>query len=86
MKKLGLLPNMHNQPPFPFDYLGLCKKLVDEDEKAVQEAAIGMAWAQEVCSGRYRSWEELAWLQKQWEGPLILKGVLRAEVILASSL
>ncbi|KAJ7355642.1 oxidoreductase [Mycena albidolilacea] len=79
MNKLGLPPDTHNQPPFPFDYLGLRKKLVDEDEKAVQEAAIGMAWAQEVCSGRYRSWEDLAWLRKQWEGPLILKGVLRAE-------
>ncbi|KAJ7355646.1 oxidoreductase [Mycena albidolilacea] len=79
MNKLGLPPDTHNQPPFPFDYLGLRKKLVDQDEKAVQEAAIGMAWAQEVCSGRYRSWEDLAWLRKQWEGPLILKGVLRAE-------
>jgi isopentenyl diphosphate isomerase/L-lactate dehydrogenase-like FMN-dependent dehydrogenase len=86
MNKLGLPPDTHNQPPFPFDYLGLHKKLVDEDEKAVQEAAIGMAWAQEVCSGRYRSWEDLAWLWKQWEGPLILKGVLCAEVILAGSL
>ncbi|KAJ7830050.1 FMN-dependent dehydrogenase-domain-containing protein [Mycena olivaceomarginata] len=79
MNKLGLPPHTHNQPPFPFDYLGLRKKLVDQDEKAVQEATIGMAWAQEVCLGQYRSWEDLAWLRKQWEGPLILKGVLRTE-------
>ncbi|KAJ7850008.1 oxidoreductase [Mycena olivaceomarginata] len=46
MNKLGLPPDTHKQPPFPFDYFGLPKKLVDEDEKAVQEAAIGMAWAQ----------------------------------------
>ncbi|KAJ7791242.1 FMN-dependent dehydrogenase [Mycena olivaceomarginata] len=72
MKKLGLPPDMHNQPPFPFDYLGLRKKLVDEDEKAVQEAAISMAWAQEILGGA-------GWLQKQWEGPLILKGVLHTE-------
>ncbi|KAJ7860480.1 FMN-dependent dehydrogenase [Mycena olivaceomarginata] len=86
MNKLGLPPNMHNQPPFPFNYLGLRKKLVDEDEKALQEAAISMAWAQEVCSGRYRSWEDLAWLRKQWEGLLILKGVLMQNTQLRTEL
>ncbi len=24
-------------------------------------------------------WEEISWLQEQWEGPIVLKGVLRAE-------
>ena len=25
------------------------------------------------------SWDEISWLQEQWEGPIVLKGVLRAE-------
>ncbi|KAF8196867.1 oxidoreductase [Mycena galopus ATCC 62051] len=79
MNMLGFPPNTHNQPPFPFDHTGLRKKLVDGEDKAVREATIGMAWAQEVCSGLYRSWEDLKWLRKQWDGPLIIKGVLRVE-------
>ncbi|KAJ6485783.1 oxidoreductase [Mycena sanguinolenta] len=79
MSNLGRPVNTHNQPPFPFEHLNLSKKLADGDENVQQEAAIGMAWGLEACSGRYRSWEELKWLRDHWEGPLILKGILRVE-------
>ncbi|KAJ7272593.1 oxidoreductase [Mycena haematopus] len=79
MSSIGAPVDTHNQPAFPFDHLRLSKKLVDGDDKALQEAAIGMAWAKEVCSGRYRSWEDIKWLRNHWEGPIIIKGVLRVE-------
>ncbi|KAF7370947.1 Oxidoreductase [Mycena sanguinolenta] len=76
MNTLGRPVDAHNQPPFPFDHFGLSKKLAEGDERAQQEAAIGMAWGLEVCSGRYRSWEELKWLRDHWEGPPYTQGYL----------
>jgi len=43
------------------------------------EDDLGLAaaeWARTVVPGRARTWEDLKWLREQWEGPIVLKGIL----------
>lgn len=49
---------------------------LSEDE--ISELAL--AWLAEGFSGRFRTWEDLALLQKNWDGPIVLKGIQRVEV------
>jgi isopentenyl diphosphate isomerase/L-lactate dehydrogenase-like FMN-dependent dehydrogenase len=48
------------------------------DADTVQELA--MAWLAEAFSGRFRTWDDLAFLRKNWSGPIVLKGIQRVEV------
>ena len=37
-------------------------------------------------NGVFRSWEDVRFLKKNWEGPLIIKGILSVEVCGSSNL
>ena len=37
---------------------------------------LGRNWARQIHSGLFRTWEELAFVRKHWEGPLMLKGIM----------
>jgi len=45
--------------------------------KEVEEDVVtaSMMWQQDVFSGASHIWEQLAVLKKNWEGPIILKGI-----------
>ena len=54
------------------------KKYQEKTGKTIEED-VGLAasiWAQTAVPGRARTWEDLKWLREQWDGPIILKGIL----------
>ncbi|KIY67406.1 oxidoreductase [Cylindrobasidium torrendii FP15055 ss-10] len=77
MSTLDLPADPHNQPAYPYDYRMHDVLLANADLNQMRETRIGLGWVQEVCSGKYRSWEDLKWLQSHWDGPIVLKGILR---------
>ena len=38
-----------------------------------------MAWLQEIASGKGHKWEDLKFLKKHWDGPIVLKGIQHPE-------
>ncbi|KAL1686181.1 FMN-dependent dehydrogenase [Schizophyllum commune] len=62
--------------PFPFDPAELDAKRANGDEHEIQMKQLGRNWARQIHSGLFRTWEELAFVRKHWEGPLMLKGIM----------
>ncbi|KAJ8081137.1 hypothetical protein PM082_017980 [Marasmius tenuissimus] len=79
MAKHGLQPVLDNHPEFPFDPAKMTKQFKEGDEKVVQEMKLGKSWLMETNSGLYRTWEDTRFLRKNWDGPLILKGIQHVE-------
>ncbi|KAK0446749.1 FMN-dependent alpha-hydroxy acid dehydrogenase [Armillaria borealis] len=65
--------------PFPFDPAELDAKRARGDEHEIQMQMLGKNWSRQIHSGLFRTWEELAFVRKHWEGPLILKGILSVD-------
>ncbi|THU82581.1 FMN-linked oxidoreductase [Dendrothele bispora CBS 962.96] len=66
-------PTADYEPPFPYlpsDILAMARGL-----KAKEDAFVGQAWLAESNSGTYRSWDDLDFILKEWEGPVVLKGI-----------
>ena len=40
---------------------------------------LGDGWLQEMASGKFRTWEDLAFLRENWDGPVVVKGVQTVE-------
>ena len=80
MAKHGLQPVLDNHPVFPFDPAAMTKQFKEGDEKVALEMKLGKSWLMETNSGLYRTWEDTRFLRKNWEGPLILKGIQHVEV------
>jgi isopentenyl diphosphate isomerase/L-lactate dehydrogenase-like FMN-dependent dehydrogenase len=49
------------------------------DQQAQQAFALGVQWLQEANSGLFRSWDDLAFLRANWDGPIVLKGIQTVE-------
>lgn len=67
-------------PTFPYDPKELNKIIVTGgsaySETLKQRMAISIRWMRDqINSGRFRSWDDVALLRNNWEGPLILKGI-----------
>lgn len=47
----------------------------------VEEDIVGAsrAWIGDVFSGKPHTWEQIAFLRKNWNGPIVLKGIQHAE-------
>ena len=80
MAKMGSEPMLKNRPEFPQEYKKKDELLLAGDPAQMEEMRLGMGWINEVCSGRYRSWEELQFLRDNWDGPIVLKGIQTAKV------
>lgn len=52
-------------------------KFEEESGNKVEEDIIGAsrAWISDVFSGRPHTWEDLAFVRKHWDGPIVLKGI-----------
>ena len=72
-----------NRPVFPYDSESLDRK-IETDEKAMEIATLGIAWSKEI-QGQFRTWEDLKFLRENWDGPLVLKGIQREEVLVLST-
>ena len=68
----------HNHPVFPYDSDKL-DRMMGTDSKVNEIATLGREWLKEL-QGQFRTWEDLEFLRKNWDGPLVLKGIQKPEV------
>ena len=56
------------------------KKFEDNYGMSIEEdlAAASTEWARTFCPGISHSWEDIAFLKKHWDGPIVLKGIQSA--------
>jgi isopentenyl diphosphate isomerase/L-lactate dehydrogenase-like FMN-dependent dehydrogenase len=56
-------------------------KFEKESGSKVEEDIIGAsrAWIGDGFSGKPHTWEKIAFLRKNWDGPIVLKGIQHAE-------
>ncbi|VDC07096.1 unnamed protein product [Peniophora sp. CBMAI 1063] len=76
MASLGFEPEPEPPNYFPFDHEQHRALLASGDETAKRAAYIGQEWIKEASSGKFRTWSDLKFLRDNWEGPLVLKGIL----------
>ncbi|OSC98028.1 FMN-dependent alpha-hydroxy acid dehydrogenase [Trametes coccinea BRFM310] len=80
MKAQGLEPNAADDlTEFPYDPAKVDELNAKGDEKTRRSVTLAAAWGQQAVNGMFRSWEHLKFLRQNWEGPLILKGILSPE-------
>jgi isopentenyl diphosphate isomerase/L-lactate dehydrogenase-like FMN-dependent dehydrogenase len=78
MARHGKQPVTDQQPEFPYDPAEFDRKLADGDVKAQEVISLSMEWIKEVHV--YHDWEDLKFLRDNWEGPLVVKGILSTHV------
>jgi isopentenyl diphosphate isomerase/L-lactate dehydrogenase-like FMN-dependent dehydrogenase len=71
----GLAPRPDERPAFPLDLDALRARLAAGDEQTRVDFALGTGWLREAHSGTFRSWTDIAFLRKNWDGPIVLKGI-----------
>ena len=81
MKLYGLEPYAHDDvPAFPYDPAEFDERVRRGDMKALELLRLGDAWMGHLAEGVYRTWDQLAFIRKYWDGPLVVKGILSVEV------
>ena len=75
MARYGYQPE-HVHPVFPYEPAEFDAKIRAGDKKAKRDTALGRSWLQECNAGVFKTWEDLKLLKDNWDGPLILKGIL----------
>ncbi|KAF8431917.1 oxidoreductase [Boletus edulis BED1] len=78
MARFGLEAR-HERPPFPFIQEDIQKRAAAGDPDAQQAMFLGGKWIGEIASGIFRSWDELQFIKDNWDGPIVLKGILARE-------
>jgi len=66
---------VHERPEFPYDPAKTDRLFEEGDEKTRENIFLGMEWLKEANSGVFRDWEDLKFLQANWDGPIVLKGI-----------
>lgn len=79
MKKHGEEPIL-DIPAFPYDPQRMDKLYEQGDEKVCRMVKMASKWLQQTNSGKFNTWEDLKLIRDNWDGPLILKGIMSAEV------
>jgi len=71
MRRHQSRPRPDERPAFPLD-MDAFRACRTGDDQAQQAFALGVAWWQEANSGLFRSWDDLAFLRADWDGPTVL--------------
>jgi lactate 2-monooxygenase len=79
MERQKLPPRPDERPEFPLDMDAFHARLAAGDEQAKEAFALGTGWLREANPGICRSWEDLAFLRANWDGPIVLKGIQAVE-------
>lgn len=79
MAKHGEEPIL-DPPAFPYDSDRMDALYERGDETVQRTVRLATEWLKQTNSGQFRTWEELKFLRDNWEGPLILKGIMSVEV------
>ncbi|KAG6876574.1 hypothetical protein C0992_012370 [Termitomyces sp. T32_za158] len=77
MARYGREP-VHERPDFPYDSEEKDRLFLAGDEKTREAVFFGTEWVKELteCNySLYRDLEDLKFLRKNWQGPLVLKGI-----------
>jgi len=77
---LGLLPEIWNRPRWLLSLLrgGLVMSAPNAPLKADGSAMV-LQEAGRLLTAAPPNWEDLAWIRSQWDGPMVVKGVLRID-------
>ena len=67
-------------PEFPYDYKEIDRKIKAGDAKLKKRMELGAGWIAETMTGVFRDWEDLKFMRKNWDGPIVLKGIQSVEV------
>ena len=78
MARYGKQPETRGRLAFPYDPEEINKRVAQGDPAAKAQVYMGTEWVKEMSSGRQRSWDELKLIRDNWEGQLVLKGILCA--------
>ena len=68
----------HRHPEFPYDPAKFERKSTAGDAEVQEAMFLGTKWVEEVHV--YHGWEDLKFLRDNWEGPLVVKGILSTPV------
>lgn len=79
MARYGKTP-VHERPGFPYVAADLDALYLAGDEKVREAVFLGMEFLSEMVPGTYHDWEDLKLIRRNWEGPLVLKGIQSAAV------
>lgn len=79
MAKYGLDPIL-DVPEFPYDPKKFEKLYAAGDEKTKQAMFLAIEWMKQINTGIFKTWDQLKLLRDNWDGPIILKGILSVKV------
>jgi len=79
MKRYGLVAR-HERPKFPFDQEDIRRRAVAGDEEVKQAMFLAGQWLAETGSGVFKTWDDLQIIKDNWDGPILLKGILAVNV------
>ena len=66
-------------PTFLLDLDMFCARLALGDKQAHSAFVLSVGWLEEANLGTFCMWEDSAFLRKNWDGPVMLKGVLSVQ-------
>ncbi|KIP11603.1 hypothetical protein PHLGIDRAFT_27836 [Phlebiopsis gigantea 11061_1 CR5-6] len=66
-------------PAFPYDPARLDALFARGDERVRRVVRMSAEWTRQTYEGAFTSWEDLRFLRENWEGPLIVKGIMSVE-------
>jgi isopentenyl diphosphate isomerase/L-lactate dehydrogenase-like FMN-dependent dehydrogenase len=78
MERYGKQPIIDQHPGFPYDSARFDQKLAAGDAKVKEAMFLGTEWVKEIHV--FHDWDDLKFLRDTWEGPLVVKGILRPQV------
>ena len=73
-------PIRTDPPTFPYEPEKLDRLIREGDEKMVRTMKLAVEWQKVMASGRFRTWKDLKFLKDNWDGPIVLKGIMSVEV------
>ncbi|OCH87326.1 FMN-dependent alpha-hydroxy acid dehydrogenase [Obba rivulosa] len=72
----NLAPLAHDDvPEFPYDPEKIDRLITAGDKTAKLRSQLGEQWIGQVTSGTFRTWEDLKFIQDNWDGEIVLKGI-----------
>lgn len=71
---------MTDVPAFPYEPKKIEELMEAGDERITKMVEMGREWMRQTNSGTFRTWEDLKFVRENWDGPLILKGILCLKV------
>ena len=79
MKQFGEQPRLEPLK-WPYEPEKVDKAIADGDEALTRTKFLAMEWQKVISTGVFRTWKDLKFLRDNWDGPIILKGIMSVEV------